>query len=74
MNSMSIVEMLTEMQMLGMKLVEIPKDIKLSELQKEGSIYLWMNKKKNGEGIIINGRKLTKVGENENNYLYQEMR
>jgi len=66
--------MIKEMQTLGMKLVEISKDIKLTELAKQGRVYLWIDGKKKEQGMIINNKKLIKVGENEKNYLYQEMR
>lgn len=57
---------------MGMELMEIPKGITIKELSEMGRIYLWIDKKNKGEGIIIDGRKLIKVGENEANYLYQE--
>lgn len=61
----------------GMGLVEIPKDITIKELKvelKTEEVFLWMNRKKREEGILANKVKLIKVGENEKNYLYQEMR
>lgn len=60
-----------------MGLVEIPKDITIKELKvelKTEEVFLWMNRKKREEGILANKVKLLKVGENEKNYLYQEMR